>query len=201
MLKANDQAEKQAGGLYGTRDLPWSDELEQLQQSLLPRAGAVRPIMRRVIGGEPTHYTPATGISQSVWDVALFGSSFLSQSYHARLMADQLAMVIGAVEADPSLLSPPKPPRPTREANTGHVINIEGGIRADVVNFAQSTSGGITQIGRQAPEVTELLAALRDLETAIRDCGARGREGRLDRADNATARRALATEAARQHHL
>jgi non-specific serine/threonine protein kinase len=95
---------------------------EELRQSLLRRAGVVKPLFERVVGGR-IWITAPFGINRAddLWDVALTDNHPYSQAVYAGDLADRLTSVIGTLEADPSLLEPPPPrqPRPPLPATTG----------------------------------------------------------------------------------
>jgi hypothetical protein len=98
----------------------------------------------------------------NVWDLALHQVAGYSQVHFMDVLHDHLTVLIGRVEADPSLLQPP--PAPERAIRLP-AINIYGGT----VNVAQTVSGNVSQSTAVQSEIDGVRQLLAQLESAIRD--------------------------------
>ncbi len=160
-------------------------EFAAFRQSLLHRAGAIRPLFERVVGQylqpQPSLFGPPPGPPINVWDLALTPSGYYNtpkrQARYVGEIADHLAGFIGRLEADPSLLEPPAAPAPApaRAEGASQVINVHGGV----VNIGQTHSGNVSQQASAAQDLTEIRRLLRELEEAIQqlEAPAEEREG------------------------
>lgn len=141
---------------------------EEMRQSLLRRAGRVKPIFERVIGGRLSITAPY-GIPRQddIWDVALTDGHPYNQAYYAGQLADRLNMVIGRLEDDPSLLD--RPPAASRPTPSPTMVHIHGGT-VQIGQVGPGSIGSLTQSqsAASAADADELRRLIAELEDAIR---------------------------------
>ena len=144
-------------------------EIEQLRRTLVRRAGRVRAVVDRLNGGAlNVHAAPAAGgrTIGTVWDAALTGIAFMSQTESLERLADRVGMAAGRLEADPSLADPPRPIEPT--VSPSQTIVVHGGS----VNIGQTARGDVHQTVTPAAELAEVARLLGELRQAIAELDA-----------------------------
>ena len=143
---------------------------DAVRERVLQGAGVMQNLHRRVRGVivKPQPYNRGEGTD--IWTLALYRSPGYNQAQFARAVADELTIVIGQLEADPSLLDAPKPtePKPVPPPGSGQTINIHNGT----VNIAQTFSGDVTQTNAAAVDLAEVRRLLSELTAAIAELDA-----------------------------
>ncbi len=137
-------------------------EFAAFRQSLLHRAGAIRPLFERVVGQylqpQPSFLGPPLGPPINIWDLALTPSGhYNTPKQQARYAGDLVDLLTTGTEG------------------SSQVINVHGGV----VNIGQTHSGNVSQQASAAQDLTEIRRLLRELEEAIQqlDAPAEEREG------------------------
>lgn len=163
-LLEQSEAEKQNVRLLSTDATDVAQRTESLRQSLLARAGIVKPVFERVIGRlmQPQPYRMGPDIN--AWDLALHPHHVFTQHVFARRVADYIVELVGRLEADPELLEAPRT-RPGTPLNLG--ATLQNVVVHGNVNIAQVGGGSVTQAGTFIGAPRELIDLLHQLKVAV----------------------------------
>lgn len=146
------------------------ESCDAVRERILQGAGIMQPLLQRVrsVMIKPQPYNRGQGTN--VWTLALYPSPGYNQAQFVRVVADELTMLIGQLEADPSLLDPPPPPKPMAAPPSSgpQTINIHDGT----VNIAQTASGDVTQHNAAVANLAAVRQLINDLIGAIGDLDA-----------------------------